>query len=252
MQAHCLTGSCLANKPRCTCPPSLIPFPPSFPACCFPLQVVMIIGFLQASNTVQAIVDHHARQSAAASPRSSPSPSRSPSSSPSPPSHNACLPNLSSVPVSSLLLAFLEFYGKCFDHSTTGLRIRLPPQYCKQQGEPATLENFFPLPPSAPCQTLFIEDPFNPSNNIGQSVFAYWRVSHTFHTAHTVTPPPPFQISVALFLSSPIPCSNLTVTAPTLIPSTALPTHPSRSRTHSLTPPHFLSGAAGADRYHLR
>lgn len=102
----------------------------------------------------------------------------------------------SSLSVGALLLSFLNFYGdpNKFDYRIMGLRVYLPDSY---EGIKATdgstpeinkkkpgFKNFFARDPSSQgAQTLHIEDPFNPLNNIGQSVFQYFRVQDAFSLA---------------------------------------------------------------------
>lgn len=74
--------------------------------------------------------------------------------------------------VSSLLLGFLDFYGVRFDYKTTGIRVVQAGQ------EDEGVLRFFQL--EHDYHTLFIEDPFDPNNNIGQSVFQMWRIALAF------------------------------------------------------------------------
>lgn len=81
--------------------------------------------------------------------------------------------------VSSLLLGFLDFYGCQFDYKTTGIRV------VKADAKDQSTLRFFSLKHES--HTLFIEDPFDPSNNIGQSVFQMWRIALAFKQAfHTL------------------------------------------------------------------
>lgn len=90
------------------------------------------------------------------------------------------MPNAQQHTVSSLLLAFLDFYGCQFDYQTMGIRV------VKPSAEDQTALRVFPLPRES--HTLFIEDPFDPTNNIGQSVFQMWRIALAFKQAfHTLT-----------------------------------------------------------------
>lgn len=123
--------------------------------------VVMIVSFLQAASQTESLIPHASNQ-------------------PHPCSQ-----------VAVLLIAFLDFYSDRFEYKSTGIRVCLPQNYnrnipgavigrnCAISG---SFQNFFKLPRDS--QTLFIEDPFNPKNNIGQSVFQFWKVSQAFSGAH--------------------------------------------------------------------
>jgi hypothetical protein len=77
-----------------------------------------------------------------------------------------------------LLLAFLYFYAT-FDYTNTGIRIS-PLEDWETHRKTGSFQNFFACEASP---TLKIEDPFNAHNNIGQSVFQFYRVASAFDQA---------------------------------------------------------------------
>jgi len=75
----------------------------------------------------------------------------------------------------AMLLEFLTFFGQQFEYHKMGITLRNGGGY-------------FYL--GVPCPTLVIEDPFDPRNNIGKSVFAMYRIKGAFnHALQTLLQP---------------------------------------------------------------
>lgn len=99
--------------------------------------------------------------------------------------------------VGELLITLLKFYGGETDNSggfryeSTGLRVNLPDDFYQPHLRQKSVKrpNFFSIPNLEQrdrAATLHIEDPFNPRNNIGQSVFQFYRVQYCFREAAAV------------------------------------------------------------------
>ena len=79
----------------------------------------------------------------------------------------------------ALLLEFLELYGIDFNYCTTGISVRHDGKYFPK-GHPSRRQNF--LHPRD-GRLLAVENPFEPTMDVGQSSFKIWLVQRAFEVA---------------------------------------------------------------------